>query len=252
MRVQPGIATPEEPHLSVEGASNFRDIGGYPARGGATRHRQLYRSDDLAGLTPRGRDTLNGLGVGFAVDLRTDEEAASFPHEHRAPGIVVYREPIFAGSVTSVLTTSITLEQLYLDILAESPHRLAATVRHIANSRDTAILVHCRAGKDRTGLAVALALLAVEVDEDAVLADYAATEANLTGAFEEQTVSQALQHGIELTPRIRELVLESPVAAMKTAIHQLHHEYGGASQYLLGNGLEKTNLAHLRTKLIQP
>ena len=108
--------------------------------------------------------------------------------------------------------------------------------------------MHCTAGKDRTGVAVALLLDAVGVERDAVVTDYAISERNLAGPWADRMLAGIEQMGAPLTPEIRELVTGTPPAAIEQALTWLD-ERGGAAAYLQSGGLTDAELGALRTRL---
>ncbi|WP_349428612.1 tyrosine-protein phosphatase [Microbacterium sp. LWS13-1.2] len=116
------------------------------------------------------------------------------------------------------------------------------------NGHASAVLVHCTAGKDRTGVAVALLLDAVGVDREAIVADYAISERNLAGPWAERMLAGIEQMGAPLTPEIRELVTGTPPAAIEQALAWLD-ERGGSAAYLQSGGLADAELNALRGRL---
>src|SRR6185312_10397419 len=147
--------------------------GGYPADGGTIRPGKLFRSDGIHALGDAGRQELRELGVGEIIDLRDDFEVEAMPDDLTGLDVKVLRLPVFEGSGASQDTVGISLEALYERILTLHADVLVSALREIAHSDDSAVVVHCTAGKDRTGIVVALALLAVGVDRQTVVADYA-------------------------------------------------------------------------------
>ena len=161
----------------VSGALNFRDVGGLPASGGVTRAGVLFRSGNLAGLDDAGRDALVGLGIRRVVDLRADDEVAVEPSRVGGLDLETIRIPLFLGSVASFFVEDRSLADVYRGLVDESADRMVAVARAVIAGAPA--LVHCTVGKDRTGVAVALLLDAVGVEHDAIVADYARTEAML-------------------------------------------------------------------------
>ena len=94
------------------------------------------------------------------------------------------------------------------------------------------MLVHCTAGKDRTGVAIALLLDAVGAERDAVVADYAASEANLSGAWADSMFAMIDAMGVPRTPTLDELIAATPPAAIEEALAWVDREHGGSAAYL--------------------
>lgn len=127
----------------------------------------------------------------------------------------------------------------------------AEFARLVAASTDdqpTAVVVHCTAGKDRTGVSVALALDSVGADRSAVIADYTSSAANLAGPWAERMRAMITAMGVPLTPEIDALVTGTPAEAIETAFAWLD-ERGGSAAYLQSGGLTDSELAQLRARL---
>jgi protein-tyrosine phosphatase len=237
--------------LPIEGTHNFRDVGGYPAGSGRTRHGQLYRSDALSGLTPAGAAALARLGIGLVVDLRSDLEARQDQSADPLPGVPRLRVPIHGGSRSSLLDETLpSLEALYRQVLCDSGTQLATAVDAIAGSGPTPVLVTCTAGKDRTGLVVALALEAAGVDRRAVVADYTHSALNLDGDWMDQTMTLMVSNGVPVSPRLFEVLGGSPDHAMERILAWLEASHGSVAGYLTAHGMPAGSVVALRAKLV--
>lgn len=237
--------------MPVEGTHNFRDVGGYPARDGRTRFGQLYRSDSLAGVTAGGAGDLALLRLGVVIDLRTDLEVRQDHSANVLPGAVRIRLPIHGGSRTSILQDGhISLEELYSAVLRDSAWSLTAVVSIIAETADDPVLVHCTAGKDRTGLAIALALEAAGVERQAVVADYTQSALNLDGEWMDRTMTSLVSNGVPISPVLFEVLGGSPDTAMTRVLARLDAAYGSVAGYLLAHGLQEDSLELLNRKLV--
>ena len=238
--------------IPVNGTYNFRDVGGYAAAGGAVRSGKLFRSDGLARLGEEGRRSLEELGVRVVIDLRDDFEVSAMPDDLDGLGITVLRLPVFEGSGASQATVGATLVDLYEKILLQHRDVVITALREVADTADEAVVVHCTAGKDRTGIVVALALLAVGVDRATVIADYALTQQNLDGPWLEGMIALVEGYGVQVTPDLRIILGGSPPEAMETVIDLLERRFGGAREYLLEGGMDEVELAKLRSVLVEP
>jgi protein-tyrosine phosphatase len=237
--------------MTIEGTVNFRDVGGYPARGGTTRHGQLYRSDALTSITPTGVADLSALRIGVVIDLRSDLELARDPARNVLPGARLVRIPIRTGSPASIVKDGhVSLELLYRHLLSESGWSLTAAVSAIADSGLTPALVNCTAGKDRTGLVVALALEAAGVERTAVVADYTQSALNLDGEWLDQTLSLLVSNGVPISPAMIEAIGGSPDQAMRRVLEWVDREHGSAVDYLRDHGLAADAVAALIDKLV--
>lgn len=171
--------------LPLQGASNFRDLGGYLGHGGRTvRWRRLFRSDHLVGLTQSDKVLLAELRLARALDFRGQAERAAAAYE--LPGVeqhslaieptVVQRlqELAAAGEHLTVPLVSRLMTDLYRSLVNDQAHRFAEMFEHLLQA-DAPLVFHCTAGKDRTGFAAALVLLALGVPRDVVVQDYLLT-----------------------------------------------------------------------------
>lgn len=241
-----GVAGSGDP--VVPGALNFRDVGGLPADGGATRHGVLFRSGNLSLVRGPGRDALRDLGVRRIVDLREDAEIAFEPTRLGDLPIEIERVPLFAGSAASFFDADVTLDSLYRTIVEGSAPAIVQVVRSVVSAAP--VLVHCTVGKDRTGVTVALALAAVGVDEDAIVADYARTE-TLLPAERNARVLAYLQRSHPEARNLAELATRSPAPVMRGLLDDLHARYGSPVDFLRAHGLTDDELGELRAILIE-
>lgn len=153
------------PALTVDGTVNLRDTGGTPLTGGGTSAAGvLYRSEGLGSLTEAGLVTLGELGVRTVIDLRSDEERASAPDRlpEGATAVELHCSAMMSGdgrdlnavaaAAEEMLGDPASMGRLYIDMLRNSPATFAEVARLVASAAPgRAALVHCTAGKDRTG-----------------------------------------------------------------------------------------------------
>lgn len=235
--------------LELEGTYNLRDVGGYPAREGTVRWSSLYRSDALHRLSDAGRDALAALGVRTIVDLRDPREIEHAPSRTDGLGIETVHVPIFGGAAPRSASDGVSLERMYEHIVEERSRPLADAVAAIADA-DGPTLVHCTAGKDRTGLVIALTLLAVGVDRDTVIADYAHTQQRLAGEWLETMIERMRLLGVPETPRTREVWGASPPDLLERVLARIDQGWGGAVEYLRASEVTDAQLESLRAKLV--
>ncbi len=172
-------------HLNLAGASNFRDLGGYPAKGGRhTRWRRLFRSNHLGALTEGDIAVLRELGLKSAFDLRGAEER--LPTLCRDEGIAVHslpiepvtmavlRERLTGGKRLTAEETAEIMRESYRNYVRHNTASYRTLFAHLLD--DTApLVIHCTAGKDRTGFAAALILKSLGVSDDLIVEDYLLT-----------------------------------------------------------------------------
>ncbi|WP_022886288.1 tyrosine-protein phosphatase [Glaciibacter superstes] len=242
---------PVSPRIPVPGTYNFREPGGYPAEAGMVRPGKLFRSDGLHSLGDDGRAELSLLGVRTVIDLRDDFEASAQPDALDGLDLEVVRLPVFEGRGSSDGTNAIALSSLYERVVTEHSEVVVEALRRIAGSGDAAVLVHCTAGKDRTGIVVALALLAVGVDRALVVEDYAASQSNLDGAWLNEMLALIARYGVEETPELRVLLGGSPPEVLDDMLDVIEERHGSIHKYLLASGLSQGDLARLQRVLVE-
>ncbi|WP_353810276.1 tyrosine-protein phosphatase [Agromyces sp. SYSU T00194] len=237
--------------LDIPGTVNFREVGPLPAATGTVREGVLFRSDALHALGDPGRQALRDLGVGIVIDLRDEYEVANRPDDLDGLDVELLRLPVFEGSGASAGQPGITLDALYARIVTQHTGVVIDALREIARADGRSVIVHCTAGKDRTGVVTALALLAVGVDRDLVLDDYASTEQYLAGPWLEQMVAMLGEYGVADSPGLRMLMGGSPREALASALDLIDHRHGSTREYLLAGGLTLDELAALERVLVR-
>lgn len=237
--------------LDVPGFANLRDVGGLvTADGGRVHSRRLLRADMPAILTAEAQARLRAVPVTTIVDLRDEDEVAASGPVYADAGFRVVRRPIFDGSAASFVEQDVTLLDLYRHLVSVRGRTLTDAVRAIAQADGSgAVLVHCTAGKDRTGLTVALALLAVGASASAVVADYALTQRLLRGPWLEHRL-RVLQahHGTDLSGSV-ELLAGSPPRVLTAILAEIDAAWGSPVGFLRAHGLTTAELDRLRVRL---
>lgn len=259
----------------LPGTSNARDVGGLPlSDGGTVRTGVLLRSDALSAVTDDGLALLEGVGT--VIDLRTPAEREGAPDRLPATGTLrVLERPLLEGAIAqlapqaAVLQEQLTeagpsaemlealraqiptLAELYLSMLEHGAEIFAECARAVAAPTDPdrgGVLIHCTAGKDRTGVAVALLLEAAGVEREAVVADYSRSQAELAGPWAERMLEGVRRAGIPVLPEIEQLAVSTPASAIEAALAEVD-AHGGAAAYLRSGGLSDEGLVLLRSRL---
>jgi protein-tyrosine phosphatase len=238
--------------LELVGFVNLRDLGGLPAGPGRrVRTRALLRADTPPVVDGEQLAALARDGVRLAVDLRDDDELAELPSPFAAAGWAVVRHPLFEGSAASFVAAGTDLATLYRRILDARGPTLSAVAATVA-SAGGGVVVHCAAGKDRTGLTVALLLSAVGVDDDLVVADYARTQQRLRGRWLADRIAVlSAYHGKDVSDQA-ELLAGSPPQVLAEALDHVRARWGSAAGYLLAHGLPPDALVALGAALTEP
>jgi protein-tyrosine phosphatase len=247
----PDAQTPTRRH-AVPGTYNLRDVGGYRAGDGETRWGKLFRSDALHRLDADSRAELGSLGIRSVVDLREANERNAAPSLLEGLDIRVHHLPVFDGAApTRLAEERVTLDEVYGRIVDERGANLVRVIRVIARSGDEPVLVHCTAGKDRTGLVIALTLLAVGVHRTEVVADYALTQQHLAGEWLARRRSEVLTDGTEGTPALDQLLGGSPPDALERILDRIDREHGSVEGYLSAHGLGEDDREQLLAVLVR-
>ena len=249
------MSTERQPtrRLEWEGCLNARDLGGYPtADGRETRWGAVVRSDSLAPLTAAGQAALVDHGVRSIVDLRMPSELAEQPNPFAKPSAhgVSYTNVSFIDPASAPPTGDFTdLATEYVKMLELHRASVAAVMTTIAEAPPGGVLIHCMGGKDRTGLIAALLLELAAVPRETIGADYALTAECLRPREED-----FLENGPgERAERAALLAKYEPRAeVMEEVLGQLDERYGGVEGYLVGAGVTREQLAHLRDQLLPP
>jgi protein-tyrosine phosphatase len=217
--------------LPLEGACNFRDFGGYQTSDGRrVRWRRLFRSGVMTRLQPAAMAALRDLDIRAVCDLRRTDERQRHPNPSFGPGVRQFewdtlvetspiRKPEFARSA-SIGEARAAMVGMYERIPYVLQPRLAGAFAALAQVEEGGFVVHCSAGKDRTGVAVALVLEVLGVPRDVVVADYVLT--NEAVDLEAQLLGKG-GTGVGLAGTSAPILALPPIA--RTAVLDAHESY---------------------------
>jgi protein-tyrosine phosphatase len=254
--VRVSTPTPEVPapvtdrRIPLTGAFNVRDVGGYPAAGGTVRTGALLRGDALHRLDDADRALLTAMAVRTVVDLREDFEARLSPDALDGTGIAVLRLPVFRVVGDSFGVAPMDLTSVYAAMVDDCGTALAAAVAHVAAPRSQPVLVHCSAGKDRTGVVVAAVLSLLGVPDEVIAEDYHLTSAYLAAEFTHAV--EQLQASTGLGQRLNGQALACPPELILATLQRMREAHGSVEGYLLAHGLTDEHVVNLRMTLVEP
>lgn len=232
--------------LNGSGMVNFRDLGGLAAGGGArTGHGVLYRGD-----APRHEDTpppgLADWPPVLVIDLREADEPGG-GHPLAGPGTDVVQVPLLASQHIGDWRALSSLDELYLGSLSRASERIGEVLDLVTGAAGPT-LVHCAAGKDRTGVLVAVLLRAAGVSRDAVLEDYLRTEQNVPALLEQLAWDLPL---LDEDERLRaQRIAGTSASALRAVLDELDAAPGGVPGWLRARGVSATAIQAWRRRLV--
>ncbi|HEY5865397.1 MAG TPA: tyrosine-protein phosphatase [Candidatus Tectomicrobia bacterium] len=237
-------------HLGLTGTYNLRDTGGYRTLDGCiTRWRTLLRSDSLHRVPPLERTALLTYGVRTVIDLRRSDELHVAPNVFADTSDVVYHHvSLLADTPPDRKVAPRLLPDVYRLILDQRQEQLRQTLATLAAPGGFPAIVHCTAGKDRTGLIVALLLGLVGVPEATIVADYALSSQYLVGPYLEEAQQRAAYNGIPWAWFQHQVIC--PPEFMQTTLQYLDEHHGGIPAYVRHIGLSQEQCEHLRQALV--
>ena len=240
--------------LQFEGVDNVRDAGGLPLRdGGRTRFGELFRSANLRHVTDTDvAHLVDVVGLRLVIDLRTareiDRDGPTLVAGAGVETVALSFLPDDGEALPETGDDSDPLLRSYLGYLVDRTENVVEAVRLLGGPDAGPTLVHCAAGKDRTGVLLALVLDAVGVQREAVIADYALSAHHVEAMFRRWTTAFNREMPDDLTPHLpRAEVIATVLARLDD-----HHGSGGrdgAAGWLRANGLDEASLDRLRARL---
>jgi protein tyrosine/serine phosphatase len=242
--------------LAWEGCVNVRDLGGLPTEDGReTARGALIRADAVSELSPAGWQALVAHGVRTILDLRFHEEREADPP--RELDVAVAHVPLFGAPdpeyvaelharLAAATDPSVHFRAVYGEFLERYRDNFGAALRALADAEPGGIVVHCLAGKDRTGLVTALALRLAGVSRESIADDYAASE-QAWGPRHEEWVAEA---GDDVDREARRRQGLAPGDAMVDVLRDLEQRHGSVAGYLRGAGVSEDELERVRARLV--
>ncbi len=225
---------------------NVRDLGGLAiGTDHQVRAHALVRSDNLDQLDEIGIAAVRSAGVTRIVDLRSVWECQRFPSPFANDPIWVN---VWLNDPGEPDESRLPLTQQYCNALDRQQHRTAAAIAAIADAPPGCVVVACHAGKDRTGVVIALALHLLGVSDQVIAEDYAAhgDEGTIADTIEECPPSPDPDG--EVLPE-----LEPPrIETILVALDYVRSRYGSIRSYLAAGGLSADQLDRLTSRLREP
>lgn len=240
--------------LRLDGLVNVRDLGGIRVRDGRViRSRQVIRGDNPRNLTEQGqRDLSEVVGPAVMVDLRIqielDREGYTVVHDPvrvvhlpMLPQAGVNQDQIDAGAADNLVDDYLR----QIDVNAPS---IIEALRLIADPRNRPVFVHCTAGKDRTGIVIAMLLSILGAEDEVIVADYHVTSRNMAPVVERIRSAQVFKdNGLAEAP---DWIFASEPETMREFLSGMRSAYGSAERWALDRGLSAEEIDRLRATLI--
>jgi protein-tyrosine phosphatase len=252
--------------VSLQGAANFRDLGGYlTEEGKRVRLGLLYRADELSRLSTSDQARLVELGVRRVVDFRGEAERQNAP-DRLPSGIEFIPMPITVEAVAvrslqqHILAADNTagamsefLQSAYNDFIVSYTPQLRQFMQGLLTDQAYPQVFHCTAGKDRTGVAAALVLTAIGVPRSTILQDYLATNRLTNDSVKRQVDALVARSGGQANREALTTLLQVQPAFLQSAYAAIDQQYGSMDNYLTqGLGIDLAQREVLRRKLLEP
>ena len=236
---------PPDRWVRLDGALNFRDLGGYLTGSGAcVRWGRLFRSDALDHLSDRDRERVgHELGLGTVLDLRCAEERTS---RGALPAALVDLPILDLPTIDPAFIPGVPLHDVYLDLLRTHQDRIRDVVTAIAEV-DAPLVFHCGTGKDRAGLVAAVILGALGVSDADIARDYALSARVLPAILD----VRARQPGSSRwAPALPPDAHAADASTMRTVLRSIRDAHGSMLGYALDIGVSPDSIATLRDRAL--
>ncbi len=254
------VAAPTDQRvLGLAGAPNFRDLGGYRTTDGRqVRWGEVYRSNKLSALTPADIARIRPLHIASLIDFRAADERGAEPDRWQ-PGFV-YASPklLIAPVTTTIMAHPETgegvrqgMRNLYAHMPANYAPEYAAMLHRLAASNDP-LVMHCTAGKDRTGVASAILLSLLGVPRATVVQDYTLTQSLLPPPYAAISPKAGVSTS-QMSPDALAAVLAADPSYIAVALDTIERDYGSVDAYAIkALGVSRAEIEAIRARLLIP
>jgi len=242
--------------IVLEGVHNFRDLGGYPTESGrVTGWRRVFRADGLQRLTESDLEIVGRLGVRSVIDLRSHDEMierGAFPVDrlsvdfHHLPVIDTTWDPEEAEAMLRD-EAEFLLTKYHL-MLRDGGRRVGRAIELIGEQGEGAIVFHCAAGKDRTGIVAALLLAGLGVPDSVIEADYA-----LSAEASERMRTWVIERAPEFAEqfaKVPSVFFAAHPAAIRGLLDDLRTDHGSIREYCGTIGVGPSAWRHLEESFL--
>jgi len=254
----------------LAGAANFRDIGGYKTAGGRKiKNRVIFRSGELSGLTTSDQRELESLQIRYEIDLRTNQERAEAPSRwgENAPEVIAISvgEPRNSDPARSAANSMSAIgnpaeaerfmQRTTARIATEGAGDIGEVLRRLAQGDEPA-LIHCTAGKDRTGVTIAVLMTLLGVPRGEVEREYARSNEAVDQQIERMKARGATASAsglLSLRPDVSRVVFGAKPSYLEAAFREIDKQYGSFEAYSkTALKITPQQIQALRAKLLEP
>jgi protein-tyrosine phosphatase len=255
--------------FAFKGVANFRDIGGYAAGAGhKIKKGVIFRSGELSGLTPADLQAIAGFKIGYEIDLRTDAERTANPSNwgSKAPKVVAISISPNDGSLQAttrqqfeslktVADAKARMQEATSTIAIGGAENIGKVLAEMAKETEPS-LIHCSAGKDRTGVTVAVLMTILGASREDVYHEYLRSNESVDAQLERQKARQ--QSGKDVfgisgvNPAVLSTMMGTDPSYLDAVFREINAKYGSFDGYTR-NGLKLTaaQIAQLRKNFVQ-
>jgi len=269
MQTEPELPDTTTTSRLLNAAPNFRDIGGLTtADGRSLRAGLIYRSDALDELDSDDLERLGSLAIKVCCDLRSDSEREQRPSRWPEGGAPLTLAMAVATDIRVLMPELVKqlrddpsaegaaqlMRQLYRDLPVACAPVLARLFTMVVEEDDALpLVVHCTAGKDRTGFVIAMLLHALGIPVETIIADYLHTNqrgGRPQGLIKVGKLLEALI-GVAAQPDTLKMIMVARTDYLDAAFARIHEDHGSVDSYLAAvAGLDESHRQRLRDKLL--
>ena len=247
--------------IELKGAYNFRDVGGYNTiNGKTTSWRKLFRSDNLSKLTKSDLNQIERLNIQLIIDLRSKEERISKPNRLPADNGIrtknigiednnkshkELKREIFYGKLGKIDLEKELLNS-YRTAITDYRHELGVFFELLLCPLNYPAIVLCNAGKDRTGVVIALTLLALGVSRNIIMEDYMLSKVYLEPMIMRMTAKVRLLSFFRADIFQLRKILDTRIEYLNATFDAIDLEFGSAESYLDFLGIDNDKRKTLR------
>jgi protein-tyrosine phosphatase len=253
--------------FALKGVANFRDIGGYSTGGGhKIKSGLIFRSGELSGLSPDDQEVIAGMNIRYEVDLRNSDERAANPSKwgKRTPQLIWI--PVNQPNTTAQASIQPFSEvkdgdgarkrmaQTTADLVINGAPNIGKVLGELAKA-DGPALIHCSAGKDRTGVTVAILMTLLGASREDVYHEYMRSNESIDAQMQRQSArAQAGKDTFSLSglkPDVVRAMMGTETSYMDAMFHGIDAKYGSFDAFTRdGLKLTAVQIAQLRKNLI--